>query len=254
MEYKVKKINEYTYLINDEDFCCSFVLVGKNKSLVIDAGFKNKNSLIEEIKKITKNELVIFISHGHKDHVGHLNEFDSFYIHKDDYELLDESLKNKASFFKDLEVFDFETFKIKVLFNKGHTLGSVIFIDETSKHIFTGDQFGSGCGVWMQVATATNISTYKQSILYFIDYINKNYTNTENFKLFPGHIGQEYTSRLTSYNPLTFKLIENLAILCDKLLNNEVNFVKYPISFLNEDAYYTNYENAEIVVRKSQIN
>lgn len=253
MNYKIEKLNKYTYLINDEDYCSTFVLIGNNKSLVIDTGYKSDTSLLDQIKKITNNELIVFISHGHLDHVGHLYEFKNFYVHEDDLKLIDKSYHNSAILFKDEQIFDFETFKIKVLFNKGHTQGSVLFIDETSKQIFTGDQFGSGCGVWMQVATACNISTYKKSIDYFLKYLNDNYGNYNQFKLYGGHIGQEYTSRQFSYNPLNFNLIENLSILCEKLLNNEVNFEEYPISFLNEKAYYTHYKNAEIVVRKSLI-
>ncbi len=40
---------------------------------------------------------------------------------------------------------------VRVLEMPGHTPGSVIFVDEGHKVVFTGDAVGSGVGVWMQL-------------------------------------------------------------------------------------------------------
>ena len=253
--YTIKQINDYTYLINDDDFCTTYLLIGKDKALVIDVGIKTTSSLLNEIRKITDKELMVFITHGHFDHIGHLNEFDSYYICKDDLNLIkSKRLLKKARLFKNKEVFDFNTFKIKVLFLKGHTQGSVIFIDETSKIFYTGDQFGSGCGVWMQVKTATNISTYLKSIKYFKKYIKENYSDYKEFIFYGGHYGQEYTSRLNVYNPLNLSMLDDFEVLCKKLLKNEVE-LEFTMAkrFNKEKSYYVKHNRSEMIIRKSLI-
>lgn len=253
--YDIKQINDYTYYINDTDFCTSYLLIGKDKAILIDTGLPSTPSLIDEVRKITNKEIIVLITHGHFDHIGHLNEFDTFYINEDDLNLINDlDIKNKAKLLKDNQLFDFTNFKLRVYFNKGHTLGSSIFIDETSKILYTGDQYGSGCGVWMQVPTASNISTYLNSIRKFKQYLKDNYKDYLDFIFYPGHLGQEHTSLLNRYNPLNHSMLDDYEVLCKKLLNNEIEFKNTLAKcFNNEKSYYVCYNNAEMIIRKSLI-
>lgn len=252
MEYTTKKIDKDTYYINDDDMCTTYVIVGENKALVIDCGYLNELSLIDEVRKITNKELIVALTHTHYDHVGHLNEFDSFYVAKDELaELKDENLKKKAIILDDNHIFNLGNKNVIAKIYQGHTKASTIFFDIDNKNVFTGDQFGSGCGVWMQVKQASCLSTYIKEIDRFL-----NYLDSFNFKFnfYGGHLWQEYTSRIGKYNPLNKELVINLKILSQKLLNNEIELQDSNATmFNNEKSYYAVYETAEMIIRKSLI-
>ena len=251
--YKIKKIYDDTWLINDDAMCTVYVIKGSKKTLIIDTGNENNNNLIEEIKKITNNELVLVLTHTHLDHLGHLNEFEHYYLSK--YEDLTNITLNKATLFDNEYVFDLGNKIIKAIVFPAHTKGSTILIDEANKANYTGDQFGSGCGVWMQVNEATTLSTYIDSITKFLNYLDNNYSfDKHEFTLWGGHYGQELTSRLSSYNPLNIDMVLNMKTLCEKILNKEIILQECnSMVFNNEISLYASYKNAEIVTRKSLV-
>ena len=255
--YIVKQLNEYTYLINDENLCTSYLIIGKNKALLIDTGMIETNNLKEEVKKITNKELIVVLTHGHYDHLGHVNEFDSFYMSLKDEIIVSNTYKKyllNAIDIKNNMQFDLGDIVIDALCYDGHTPGTVIFVDRNGKNIYTGDQFGSGCGVWMQVSGACNLSTYIKEIDRFLKDIQALDMSLEEVTLYGGHYGQEYTSRLTSYNPLNIELVKNLKELSVKLLNNEVELtISNAKQYENEQSYYCCYKNAEMIIRKSLI-
>ena len=78
------KIHDDTSIINDEQLCSVYVIVGTKKTLIIDSGMKNSSSLIEKIREISNNELILVLTHAHFDHIGHIDEFDNFYMAKDE--------------------------------------------------------------------------------------------------------------------------------------------------------------------------
>ena len=252
--YYIKQITNNVYLINDDIMCSTYVVIGENKALVIDAGIAtNEENLLSKVKEITNLPLCVVITHAHFDHIGHLNEFENFYIAKKELDnIKEENIKNKAIVLNDRDLFDLGGIVIESYITKGHTSASTIFIDKVNKVVFTGDQFGSGCGVWMQVNEATTLSTYSNEIEKFIRYLNTIY-ESDKWLFLGGHYGQEHTGRL-GYNPLNLTMISNLRILCDKLIANEVLLQDSNAKmFNNEKSYYTNYNNAEMIIRKSLI-
>lgn len=255
--YVIKQINEYTYLLNDADLCTSYLIVGKNKALLIDTGQVESNNLKEEVRKITDKDIVVALTHGHYDHIKHVNEFDKFYMSLKDEQIIaknDKKLLEKAIDIKENISFDLGEVIIDTFLTKGHTPGTVIFVDKKAKIAYTGDQFGSGCGVWMQVSGASILSEYIKEIDRFINYLLTYNNNKSEWKLYGGHYGQEYTSRLGVYNPLTIELVENLKELSIKLINNEITLIESNAKqFENEQSYYCNYKNAEMIIRKSLI-
>ena len=131
--YQVKQINEYSYLINDNELCTSYLIIGKNKALLIDAGFKSNDSLIDEVKKLTNKEIIVALTHGHYDHIGHLDEFDNFYMSKKDEMIISDEYKyllNKAIDINKDTSFDLGDIVIEALCFEGHTPGTVIFVDK----------------------------------------------------------------------------------------------------------------------------
>ncbi len=260
--YNIIKIKEHIYCINDKGLCSVYVIVGTNKALVIDTGIKNDEAILPQIKKITNKPLIVALTHGHYDHTGHINEFDSFYMDVDDITSIESRQPHNIPYIKNLiplknNSFDLGKITINAYKMSGHTKGSVIFVDSSDKILFTGDQFGSGCGVWMQVLEATNLSTYIDEINKFKVYLAKNYKNIlfNEWQFLGGHLGQEKTSRLGVYNPLNSELVDNLIELSKGLINNTISLQQTGAkSFNNETSYYASYKNAEMIIRKSLIN
>ena len=228
--YYTKKLNDNVYLINDDLMCSTYVIVGSKYALVIDTGIPtNEELLLPLIKKITNLPLKVVITHAHFDHIGHLKEFDNYYIALKEYEnIKDESLKENAIIIEDKHVFDLGDVSIEAYISDGHTSASTILLDKNKQIAFTGDQFGSGCGVWMQVNEASTLSVYSKEIEKFISYLNS-FSSLNDWIVYGGHYGQEETGRL-GYNPLNIEMIINLKHLSNKLINNEIELLESKIN------------------------
>ncbi|HOE77696.1 MAG TPA: MBL fold metallo-hydrolase [Bacilli bacterium] len=253
IQLKVNKINEYTYSITERG-CTVYLIIGSKKAMVIDFLLPGAFSLLAEIRKYTQNELIPVLTHGHIDHTGHLDEFKTVYLAEEDLHLL--SKQNvEINYLTDRQEFDLGNLLVKAYKIKGHTNGSVIFIDEKSHNLFTGDEFGSGCGVWMQLNDASDLSTYIREIDKFKAYLIDNYKiSFYDWHYYPGHLGQEYSSKVSPYNPLDSYLIDDLKELSVKLINKEVELIESPAKQgNNEQSYYASYKKAEMITRKSLI-
>lgn len=253
-KYYIKQLSDYIYLINDDTMCSTYVVIGYKNALIIDAGIaSNKELLLPLIKKITNLPIKVVITHAHLDHIGHLYEFDNYYIAKEELDnIKDQAIKEKAIIISDGFMFDLGGISIETYISKGHTTASTLFIDKDNKIVFTGDQFGSGCGVWMQVNEAYPLSIYVEEIDRFLNYLS-NVASLSMWTLYGGHYGQEETGRL-GYNPLNTEMVKNLKELSIKLIGGEVSLLDSNAkSFNNEKSYYASYKNAEMIIRKSLI-
>ena len=169
--YKV--INEKDQLIHlvDEYNDSIFIVLGEKRNLVIDLGMSNDD--IKPILEQYHKPYDIVCTHGHFDHVGRSNEFDSIDMSLKDIPLyLDNHAINDELYYIDVhqikeikEYYDLGDRKIYTLELPGHTLGSYILIDPINHYIFTGDALGSGCGVWMQVDYSLSIKDYHKSLI-----------------------------------------------------------------------------------------
>lgn len=253
IKLKVNEINKYTYAITERG-CTSYLIIGSKRTLVIDFLLSGDFPLLDEIRKYTKNELIPVLTHGHIDHTGHLNEFNFVYMAKEDLHLIRNN-NIEIKYITDNQEFDLGNMIIKAYKIKGHTNGSVIFIDEKSHNLFTGDEFGSGCGVWLQLNDSSDLSTYIKEMDKFKDYLINNYDiSFYDWHYYPGHLGQEYESKVSSYNPIDSYLIDNLKELSDKLINNEVEMIECSAKQgNNEQSYYARFKKAELITRKTLI-
>ena len=264
--YRSQKINDYTYKILDSYDEAMFLIIGQNKALLIDSGMEKEN-LYDYVCQLTDKSIDLALSHGHIDHIGRSGDFNNVYMNlldQDVYlshmEINEGHFSNEGLNFHKIEsiqampeYFDLGQIVIKVLPLAGHTPGSVIFIDENEKTIYTGDAIGSGCGCWMQLDECLNTSCYQKNIRYVIEYLEK--LNVDNSWIFyGGHDQQEYHSRVSDYNRLDFQLLKDMEQLCQKLLYHCVHYEKSKALMMSHQPYYVSYQKAEMIVTKEKVN
>ena len=138
----------------------TFIVESEQSSLIIDPDFCSEGV----IKYLEDNvrPSAILLTHGHFDHFGGASALaDHFnipiYVHKDDEELLYDSVKNASYLllYRDVVVYSpnvklieggaelvIDDFKIKVYHTPGHTRGGVSYLIEN--HLFSGDLIFEG--------------------------------------------------------------------------------------------------------------
>ena len=87
--YQLKKtevtcICDDVYVLTDRAGCCVNLVVGKEKALVFDTG-SGTDDIHGMVRKLTGLPLVVINSHGHFDHIGGNSQFDTVYMHQDDF-------------------------------------------------------------------------------------------------------------------------------------------------------------------------
>lgn len=263
--YKSEKINEHTYKIIDSYDDAMYLLIGSQKALLIDAGME-KVDLHDYISSITTIPVVLALSHGHIDHIGQSGSFENVFMNLLDRDVyLSHMHMNVGHFnsdglnFKDNEkihdmpqFFDLGDRKIDVLSLGGHTPGSTIFIDQSQKMIFTGDAIGSGCGCWMQLDECQTIKQYQKNLAYVLQQLKKYHVDIT-WHFYGGHDKQEYQSKVRDYNRLDIQLLSDMEQLCQKIINNEIDFYHTNALQMTYKPYYVCYQKAEMIVVKEKI-
>jgi hydroxyacylglutathione hydrolase len=180
--HSYEEIAAKTYRINERDIVNIYLLMGEKEALVIDTGV-GVGDLLGTIREITDLPLVAAVTHRHCDHAGGVNYFKQYYVHEADkpfiYKLLSGKLAcntllkgNKitdlkltkkpyhahAIFMKDDQTFDLGNRFVSIVHVPGHTAGSVVYLDPTSKLMFTGDDVNPY--LWMQLPGCTSLSTW----------------------------------------------------------------------------------------------
>ncbi len=124
-------LNENGYIVYDDD---------SKEGYIIDPGYRPK-LYIDFIEKNGLNILGILLTHNHHDHIGAVRDLlehldISSYMHPLDSK---EVSKFETEDIRDGDIFRFGKFQFKVLETPGHSPGSVMFMDEDEKIVFTGD-------------------------------------------------------------------------------------------------------------------
>ena len=256
--YEVNQIDDNSYYINDEDNDSCYLIVGTTNALLIDCGLF-KEALLPTIKQITDLEILLVLTHGHGDHVGCISEFNNVYMSSKDKDVY---FWNQEKF-PDIKLIDYNDIRliknhqelnignkiIELVELPGHTPGSLLVVDSSNKTIYTGDAIGSGCGVWMQIPHTLPLSSYRDSLKEVIEYLE--YIGVDdNWQFWGGHNQQESMSKVSSFNKLDFSLMKDMKVLCDKLLNDEIQgtLSKAP-TFTDESAYYASFGKAEMIYK-----
>ncbi len=191
----VCEIAKDTFAINEFGMAACFLLIGKEKGLLFDAGcgMYNIREIADELCKVPYE---VVISHSHGDHVGSIDKWDKVWLHPTDWDALspDKYLANKeklksypvmmagfGSFdaydispdqitfpekcpellpLEDGQIFDLGGRNVEVVHTPGHTPGEVGLIDPTTRIYFSGD----GCNINLGIRS-TSINTALKGLL-----------------------------------------------------------------------------------------
>lgn len=178
----VSEIAYKTYAINEFGMATCFMLVGKERGLLIDTGcgMYNIREIADELCKLPYD---IALTHGHGDHVASMDMWDEVWLHPADWDMvsLDNLEANKkmlksypemmAQFgsldaydisaeqaryaetlpkllpLEDGQIFDLGGRKVEVVHTPGHTPGEVVFIDPSVRILFSGDACNPNLGI-----------------------------------------------------------------------------------------------------------
>lgn len=247
-----------------EDFIDSsfYLIEGKDKALLIDTGCGGGN-VMRLASAFTKKPIECAVTHAHGDHYLHASEFEKVYMHRADIEPLDEMIAMfgaseeypiSADMFTPLEdgsVIDLGGFGVRTLLIPGHTAGSVIFVDEGHKAVFTGDAIGSGRGVWMQLPRCTTVSQYKKDLLH----LATNLYPYRDYLFLGGHFRQAGQPGTPEHNPVSMRMVEEMIHLCDDLLAGRAQDELYDMdrSFGDERAHIASRGTATMVYLPSNV-
>lgn len=170
MCWTVNEIKKGVWYVNESGLDAMYVVKGSKMSAVIDTGtgIGDFKSLVESL---VDTPYVVLITHGHVDHAGGCGQFAEVYISELDYQqamaitvedregylknmenagaiapeslYIADELRNDNKpifhFIKNGDIFDLGDKKLVVYEMTGHTTGSVCFLDEADKVLFSGD-------------------------------------------------------------------------------------------------------------------
>lgn len=151
------EIHKDTWCISNRWSNFMYLLIGKEKALLIDSGTGTGN-LKEFVKTITDKPVMVACTHGHYDHTGGNYDFGEAWMHRESEYTAVNAFKNwgdsfynskefpevKINYLEDGDVIDLGGRRVKVLHIPAHHEGSIAFIDENTRSLFTGDELESG--------------------------------------------------------------------------------------------------------------
>ncbi len=175
---RYERIEEGIYNIQMPPANNQYLVLGKEKALLIDTGF-GVGSLKRVVEEITDLPVILVNTHGHPDHAGGNAEFAPALLNPADRDVY-EKMANRAFRAEDLsgftvgeefirklqpdgpatipvsdgEVLDLGERKITVFYTPGHTHGSLSLFDKQTGCLFTGDDVMAG---------TTSVSSWESS-------------------------------------------------------------------------------------------
>lgn len=169
--YDVKKIFEGGWLLYEhEEQVCMYLVCGTERVALIDAGC-GTDDLMAEVSALTDLPVLPLLTHAHPDHYLGVMSCPFVYLHEKDHALMKYyteliareegiSLPPLPELRAMPEAFDLGGRTLKVIDTHGHTQGSVGFLLEDERTLFSGD--GIIYNVWMQLDEASTLTEYRK--------------------------------------------------------------------------------------------
>jgi glyoxylase-like metal-dependent hydrolase (beta-lactamase superfamily II) len=199
--YEISEIAEKVFMIKEFGESICYLVIGRDKALLIDTG-NGFSDLLSEIRKLTSLPLEVIATHCHTDHVGGKSQFEKIYIHRDDLNwfnrlvcrritrkifLFNFNKLNKTNYRGIIdgghkteiipvyggEVFDLGGRTVEVIHTPGHSLGSVTLLLKEDKLMFTGDNVCPA--LWMFLPKTASVEKWLEGAKLTLE-LSKTYT------------------------------------------------------------------------------
>lgn len=253
--YQIEEVRKGIWWLEGEQHGSFYVVTGSEKAAVIDTGM-DQEPILPAIRQVTDLPLELVITHGHWDHIFHVDEFPTFGIAKEEDEPFLQQRNDKAvpKWLVEGDIINLGENSLQVIALPGHTPGCLLFVDVDRKVVFTGDAIGSGCGVWMQIPNGLSIRQYCQSLVKTEKKLQALGVNDQDWLFLGGHKLQEFTSTVAERNPIGMALIADMIVLCGRIIAGEAGErLSSAKQFTEEPVYFASYGKAEMEYVKSRI-
>jgi para-nitrobenzyl esterase len=194
-----------------------YLIEGRDRALLFDTGM-GRGDLAGFVRSLTKLPVDVAITHGNRDHFLQVDQFPEstvYMSHKDVTRLPPELVTPRYRWVKDGDRLDLGGRSFSVIEVAGHSLGSVVYLDEANRIAMTGDAISSGSMVYVFAPTCTALDQYLASLRGLEDRVR----HLDGLTLLVGHHYQERT-------PLTGaagrQLITDMRTAAERVLRGEL--------------------------------
>lgn len=126
----------------------SYLVIGGEKALLFDLAV-NEPGLARYVRTLTEKPVMPVLSHGHVDHIYHLEDVPEVWLHPADLPLLrgkgigSRRVKPMPAVHElaDGDTIDLGGRVLDVIHIPGHTLGSILLLDRNTRTLLSGDTF-----------------------------------------------------------------------------------------------------------------
>ena len=137
---KVTQYKDQFYIL-DNGMVRAFLIVGEDHALLIDTGFP-QDEIIKDVSQITDKPIEVVFTHGDRDHIGGVQDFNHCMIHKEDAHFIEGPIE--ITFIKDKDMISIGDYHFEVIEIPGHSYGSIALLDRNKKLLIPGDTIQKG--------------------------------------------------------------------------------------------------------------
>lgn len=173
----ILRMTESSYLIEDLRNATGYVIVGKDRALVIDTCFGYEN-YAEVVASITNLPVVVVNTHAHMDHCGGNRFFEKAYIGEKEIPKYNSARQTSLQYDPPLciaeimhegDIIDLGDRKIEAIHFAGHTPGALCLLDRKERILYTGDSV-LGRTVYLFMDNSVSVSEMKESLLHLNEF------------------------------------------------------------------------------------